>query len=303
MGSKFGKLSTGGFRGRGLRERALFVAAASFTLVIVISFVILSNIKQQAPGTTTVESSLQPSAATAGNAIKLFGAERAIPKGTKLSEVNFKTLSWPRHSVPEDAIRTKEELATLYARVDLAPGMPVLKSQTTTQPVNENTASLRLTPGNRAVSIEVDETSGLEGHATPGTHVDVVLTHSRGGELESSIIVENARVLSYGGDTSIDKNPGRGALKINRTITLDVSTADALKISTARQMGRLSLFMRAVDDDKAANVTVLDANELDRKGAENSRTKPQACTKGKVRIGEKTFLMGCDGSMTPVEDK
>ncbi len=283
------------------QRRPLFAGASTFAtlaLILVVSLNTIDSIQMQLRNedADTLET------ASNGSTITLYAPVQAVPAGTSLSNLKFRAVRWPRNSAPEDAIRDPTHLSRLYARTALTPGIPLTLSQTATVAPFAGTP-LQLAPENRAVTIEVEETSGIEGHAQPGKQVDVVLTHSQGGKLESSIIVENARVLSYGGDTTIGKDSGRNAHKINRTITLDVSTSDALKISTAQQMGRISLFMRAPADDKAANTTVLDANELSSKRTDDSATKPQGCTKGKVRIGERTFLINCDGSMKQAESR
>ncbi len=301
MGSKFGKPGlTKSFSRNGSREKMLFVFAAAMTLTLVATFVVVANMKQSSSAPAAPAKTDSTNIATiGGNTVAVYAPPQNIPAGTNLSEITFRKLDVPKHTVTEDTIRNPGEFKALYARVDLVAGQPVTRNQTTTQPSTTDSVSLKLTPGNRAVSIEVDETSGLEGHAQPGTHVDIVLTHSKGGELMSSIIVENARVISYGGDTKSDASRGTRQIRVSRTMTLDVSTADALKISTARQMGRLSLIMRAAEDNKAAETSDIEATDLGKSTLDKKGLKP-ACNKGKVKLGGKDFLLGCDGSMTPV---
>jgi len=220
-----------------------------------------------------------------------------------LSEVRFKEVFWPRSQVPNEAIRDISELQNLYAKVDLSPGVPIQRMHLSREGL---LSSLALTPRNRAVSIEVDETAGLEGHALPGTKVDVVLTFQEEGQLISKVIVQNARVLSYGGDTSTaaDRSELAGGemrgRRTSRTITLDVSPKDALQITTARQLGRLSLIMRSADDDTGSPILEIDQADL----AQNKQVKrnPNSCKSGRMKMGDREYVVDCDGSISQVMD-
>lgn len=307
MGSKFGRTGSG-FGQRSDKEKFLFIAAAGAALAVVVIFVLVTSLKSGA-ATVIASREVAPAAALQTQAsVPLIAAEVDVVKGTKLSDVRFKTVMWPRNQIPEGAFTDPSEVVNLFAKVNLSPGVPVQRMHTTTQDLALNVSTIPLTPGNRAVSIEVDDTSGLEGHALPGTKVDVVLTYSQGGVLQSNIIVQNARVLSYGGDTT----PGGSIIKehrptkVSRTMTLDVATQDALKIQTARQMGRLSLIMRSPDDDAASSTLQFSGQEL-QSGTKAVKTttgvQPAAtpCSKGKMRMGGKEYIVGCDGSMNPIE--
>lgn len=279
------------------RERLVLFAVAGLTFsLIAISLVVLSfrpaaDAKQDAD-----LSSIAPTQSLAGT-ITLYAPEKFVRAGTALSSVSFKEMYWPRHNVPEGAITDIAELRGQYAKVDLPPAAPLQRSQLTREPL---VATLPLTPGNRAVAIAVDETSGIEGHALPGTRVDVILTYYEEGQLTSKVIVQNARVLSLGGDTS--SGPERDRLasrRSNTTLTLDVSPKDALTIQTARQLGRISLVMRSSDDDKAP--AVVDVKQTDIEGGRTNRSDAKrACTRGRIRMEGREYILECDGSLSEV---
>ncbi|MCB0336449.1 MAG: Flp pilus assembly protein CpaB, partial [Bdellovibrionales bacterium] len=155
-----------------------------------------------------------------------------------------------------------------------------------------------------AVTIEIDSQSSVEGWARPGTKVDVTLTYMSNQELTSKVIVQNARVLSYGGDATLVTDHfgslNRKSVKPGSTITLEVSPGDALKIQTSKQLGSLSLLMRAPEDDKAAAVTEVDRNLID--GAK-AKIEPQVktCKRGKMRLEGKEYIIDCDGSIAQLD--
>jgi Flp pilus assembly protein CpaB len=117
------------------------------------------------------------------------------------------------------------------------------------------------------------------------------------------VIVQNARVLASGSDTtSINERLGpdkKAAASPARTVTLDVSTRDALRISTARQLGRLGLTMRAAEDNKVSPELEVSAGEV---GGELPKKKTadrvitSTCTRGHYRVNGREFQLNCDGT-------
>jgi Flp pilus assembly protein CpaB len=108
-------------------------------------------------------------------------------------------------------------------------------------------------------------------------------------------------VLSLGGDASQNEKRRPGVTANQTTITLDVSTQDALKIQTARQMGRLSLMLRNDVDHKAVDTTVITADDFNARENRNSQ-KPAVCTRGTMRMGNISYIVNCDGTMVQLKE-
>lgn len=299
MSTKFGRYypALGGKSNE--RERLIFIAAAglAFSLLVVLFVVFSFGSKSESKEVVASTNNAIPAAI---GTVTLLTPDRVIRAGTKLSEVTFKEVYWPRNQVPDGAVRDIEEMKSLYAKIDLQPGVPVQRTQLARESVQ---TTLAVTPGNRAVSFEVDATSSIEGHVLPGTKVDVVLTFYEGGNLVSKVIVQNARVLSYGGDTTpIDKR-GMAVSAVrttSRTITLDVAPKDALQITTARQLGRLSLIMRSSDDDKGLETKEYGQKQFEDDDRTPHRSSGSKCMKGTAKTGGREYIVACDGSLSEV---
>lgn len=290
------------------RERTIFFAAAGLALALLVVALVVVNYKHspaRVDGREVSNSSVVASPAV--GMVTLYAPERLIPRNSQLSadKFQFKEIYWPRNDVPEGAIRDLSECIGMYAKEDLRPGLPIQRTALSTE---SSHFSLPVTPGMRAVSIEVDATSGLEGHALPGSHVDVVLTYQdEDNKLVSQVVVENARVLSAGGDTTPmdERSPvERAATNMARTITLEVTLEDALTIQTARQKGRLSLIMRSAGDNKPAPSGPVGEGDIAKRGGITKKpAKDVTCQdKGKMRMGGREFVITCDGRIVPLED-
>ncbi len=281
------------------RERLFFFASAGLAAFLFFTIIFVLNFKDSADAKQEIAPLAANPVPASISTIILLAPEKAIKAGTKLSEIGFKEVYWPRNQVPQEAIRDRAELRDFFAAVDIAEGAPLQRQHLTREPMG---VTLPLTPGNRAVSIEVDATSGIEGFALPGTRVDVVLTYMDVGNLTSKIIVQNARVLSYGGDATTAnrmQNRVREIRETKKTLTLDVSPQDALQIQTARELGRLSLLMRSADDYKSPSVIEFNKNDIE-SSAPEAPSKPK-CKTGSMRIEGREFMIDCDGSIQQID--
>ncbi|MCB0317989.1 MAG: Flp pilus assembly protein CpaB [Bdellovibrionales bacterium] len=297
MGTNFRKSSPSGIvKSNKDRERLIFIATAGLAFSLVVIFIVVLTAKRDADAKQDqqqIEEAMLPEAI---GTVTLYTVDRTIPAGTKLSNVEFRKIYWPRNEVPSGAVRDLVELKRYYAKREIKPSIPLTREDLSRDPVKY---SLPLTPGNRAVTIEVDAISGLEGHALPGTRVDIVLTYNSDGNLTSKVIVQNARVLSYGGDqTPVGQRMAISQpMAPKRTITLDVSPQDALKIQTSRQLGRLSLLLRSPDDN-----TPYRNLEVDKSAIEGNVRKPtkenKACRSGTMKMDGKEYILDCDGNIS-----
>jgi pilus assembly protein CpaB len=299
MTTQFGKKSTtgGGFGGRGAeREKLLFIGAAGLAAALLIILVVVFQLKTDEPA-PSAQVAVLPEVA---NTVMLLTPEVTVRSGSKLSDVRLKEIPWPVNQVPEDAVRNPGEVRNLFARVDIQAGVPLQKSHVTE---DEAEVSLPLTPGNRAVTLQVDEVSSIENHAKPGTRVDVVLTYYVNSELTSKVIVQNARVLSLGGETAPAFRGGRGPTgRGQSTITLDVAPNDALQVQTAKKLGTLSLMLRSSDDYQPLDKLEVDTAQIEGDRRKQPEAQPE-CKKGTVRVGGQEFIMNCDGSIAPAKRK
>lgn len=275
-----------GFRRRNERERLFFIAAAGLAFSLLIISLVVFNFRTDANAKEVIAPKVENPVPKTLGTVTLFAPEKAVTQGARLSEIKLKEVYWPHDQIPEGAVRDLAEVKTMFATENLKALVPLQRSMLSSEPVQ---TSLPVTPGNRAIAIQLDAYSGIEGHVRPGSKVDVTLTYTDQGEYTTRVIVQNARVLSYGGVANSSRELITGARQVSNSATLDVSQEDALKILTSRRLGSLSLIMRAPEDVKPANVLEKPESGI---GSDKKKSKAvQHC--GVMRAGTKEFAVDC----------
>jgi pilus assembly protein CpaB len=186
-----------------------------------------------------------------------------LPFGTHLSRDQLSVVAWPVASMPADAFHSVEEVfegSQGFDRVVLKPidkGEPLLKGKISGFGAKA-TLSREVPAGMRAVSIRVDDVSGVAGFILPGDRVDVMLTRNVTGNspdsgLATDIILQNILVLGI--DQLSDQ--AREKPVVARTATVAVTPEQAQKLALAQQAGTLGLALRnatSVDQVPSARI-------------------------------------------------
>jgi pilus assembly protein CpaB len=276
-----------GFRRRSERERLFFFLAAGLAFSLLIISLVVLNFRTEAVAKSDLVPTPQNPIPKSLGTVTLFAPERQITQGTNLSEVKFKEVYWPHDQVPEGAVRDLAEVKNTYAVETLRALVPVQRAMLSTEPIQ---ASLPVTPGNRAIAIQLDAFSGVEGHIRTGSRVDVTLTYYEQGDLTTKIIVQNARVLSYGGMVKNQQTQSEAPRRVMSSATLDVSAEDALTILTSKKLGTLNLILRATDDTGASKVVEFDENKLNR---DKAKKTDRSSNCGVAKVGGIEYVMPC----------
>ena len=177
-----------------------------------------------------------------------------------LSSGSLRWQFWPDDGVNPRYITRKarpdaiDKLSGAAARQPLFAGEPVTEDKLVLKQ-NGSFLAATLPEGGRAVSVKVDEATGISGLIQPGDRVDVLLTHDvptrsddgRGNVsvtkgFVSEVIARDLRVVAI--DQEI-RHEDKAAGKIGKTVTLAVDAAQAEAVSLGRVMGTLSLSLRS----------------------------------------------------------
>lgn len=199
-------------------------------------------------------------------------AGEALRYGVSIDPGMIKEIPWPKDQLPDGAFAKVGDLLDGTPRRALAAiekNEPILVSRVT-DPSDMATLSRRIDPGMRAVTIRVDDITGVAGFVVPGDRVDLALTRtfktkekqtgpnmgaapietSPAGDrtytgdtdsfVATTIVLSNVKVLSIG---QIADERQSDPLVV-RAVTLEVDTQGAKAVAAAQSAGDLSLILR-----------------------------------------------------------
>lgn len=198
-----------------------------------------------------------------------FVAARPLARGTLARNEDFATRSAEPDRVPPGAIidtpDAKAGLPGSLVRNFMEAGSPITL-QDILRPKDRGFLASVLAPDSRAISIKVDEESGVSGLIRPGDYVDVLLTQAfekadparrsmneatlaKSEErilAKSEMILANIRVIAIDQEIAQGGRPASAVVgKQAQTVSLELTSEQVKTVIVAKQLGTLSLAVRA----------------------------------------------------------
>ena len=181
---------------------------------------------------------------SASNTLQVIVAQRDLQMGTRLQPDMLQTLAWPKAAAIQDPLTTLDQAVGRVIHVPVLRGEPLLQSKLAAEGEKGGLSSV-LAPGQRAVTVKVNEIMGVAGFALPGNFVDVMVNMPDGeNQPVSKIVIERIRVLAVAQDVSTNESKPR----VVNAVTVQVSPQQAEQIDLARSVGTLSLVLRSYSD-------------------------------------------------------
>jgi pilus assembly protein CpaB len=186
-------------------------------------------------------------------------ANAKVGPGGILTPPQLKTEIWQRETPPQDFFSNADQVVGREARTALNPGDLVTR---------ENTGEKRggiiaqLSPNQRAMTVKVDEASGVAGFLVPGDRVDVVVILDKGEYNKNPIsktLIQNLKVLGTG--QKMEPRPGDKP-QVVPTVTLEVSPEQGESLALATKEGRISLVLRGLGDQEVVETQGVDTTKL-----------------------------------------
>lgn len=184
---------------------------------------------------------------------EILVAAADLPIGTIVNQDHFRWQPWPEDAIDERYLVDGNMNLTegVYGRVmraSLLEGEPVTAGKLV-GPGERGFLAAILSPGHRAITVPITQTSGLAGFIFPGDRVDMILTHSvldarQQSQQVSETVLYNLRVLAIDQRTNNQQNePLPGS-----TVTFEVKPKIAEMVALVMQIGELSLSLRSLSD-------------------------------------------------------
>lgn len=244
-----------------MNRQTLLIITGGFFMAVLVAIFIQVTIGSSQKKAVTAEKA-------AHETVEVLVAANDLKKGDTLKASGLKWQEWPMSATFTGAVIRKDNQDTTAAlsgmvRRDIMKGEPVMQSALVPED-SPNFLSASLTEGMRAMAISVNAASSAGGFIKAGDAVDVILTYDirlpRDEALRESAaqiisknaaqtILQNVRVLAVDQEAKTGGDP-----KIGRTVTLEVGTHEAEVLALAETMGKLSLSLRKIGDERISNV-------------------------------------------------
>jgi pilus assembly protein CpaB len=166
-----------------------------------------------------------------------------LSPGLAIAAGAVKIVSWPKELIPPATASTLKEVENRVALVPIAKGEPILVTKLAPEGTAAGLGGL-LDGSKRALSVRVDDVSGVSGFVHPRDHVDVLMDLPMPGSKEEHIsktILQNLVVMSTG---QIWEQKGDQKPMVVNTVTLEVSPDQAEILNLASNQGKIRLSLR-----------------------------------------------------------
>lgn len=171
-----------------------------------------------------------------------------IPPRTRIQEAMLQMKELPVSAVPEGAIKSFDDVKNVQIKVSIFAGDIITIQKIFAEGGDEGfTGSI---PSNcRAISINVNDVTGVAGFAKPGDRVDLLLVEKGKNSVTSNLLLQNVPLLSInqdtGGSAPVGENGVPSAPITNPTIaTFALPPKDILKLISASKLGEIYLSLR-----------------------------------------------------------
>ena len=182
-------------------------------------------------------------------------AARPLPLGTVLADADVKTIEWTGAALPVGYATAKADVIGRGVMSPLQENEPLLDSKLAPKGAGGGLPVI-IDQGKRALTMRVNDVSGVSGFVTPNTRVDVLLTIddkvNTGGETATRIIMQDVRALAAGQSIQPDKDGKPVSVGV---VTFLVSPEQAETLALASQQGSIQLALRNMMDTTRIKTT------------------------------------------------
>ncbi len=235
-----------GLKGMKTENKLVLVAVLSGLVAAGLAFMLLTGKEQ------SIMRSMDP--------VKVVVAAKYIPAWSKIDKDNVKLIEIPKKFMTKAHIVKIDKLKNQISMVPFIENEPILANKLTDKGEQLNVA---IPSGLRAVSVAVDEESGVGYMIKPGDSVDVVLTYQdktpdgKQKLMVTATVLQDVKIVAVGNDFSFTKKSASYS-----SITLALTPEEAEMLIFARERGRISFSLRPLGDRTKEKIKTVAFQEL-----------------------------------------
>lgn len=188
-----------------------------------------------------------PAPIAAAPGTQMVVSKRAILPGQAITLDDLTVTQIEGGKAPSGTFNSRDALVGRVALLEIGENQPILQNMLADASAGTGLQAL-LPDGMRAITIDVNEVSGVGGLLVPGCHVDL-LTSLHAGSADSLVtrtLVQDIKVIAVGQSLS-PPNPTDG--QVARSVTLIVTPQQAETVELASNVGRPRLVLRSGADN------------------------------------------------------
>ena len=230
-----------------LNSRSLILLAIALVLALAAVFVAQRwlSTKQEAAVAKVVET------------IPVVVAAAQISPLDKIKPDQIKVMELPKSSVPFDAslpggglnfYAKPAEIVGKFATQTIYPNEVIVRQRLRDNQGGSSLSNI-LSRGMRAVSVRVNEATGVAGFLLSGNHVDILNTRKApdSDAIVTHLVLQNVKILAVDQDASTDD---KGKPTLAKTVTVEVRPQEASKLMRAAEVGTIQMVLRNPGDDQ-----------------------------------------------------
>lgn len=228
------------------RQVLTLAGIAAVLMFVVLYFFFAKLVEVEQEDTTPVVKPVEMPRVTTVVVAKSDIAPRAV-----ISESMVQVKEIPSDTVPSGAITALSEVMDRPARINILAGDVITKRKLYLSSEQSGFVG-SIPPDCRAVSINVNNITGVAGFAKPGDYVDLLLVENGDHSATTSIILQNVLLLSVNQSMNRNEieNDSEGGNNPNAAIanpsiaTLALRPPEVLKLVSASKLGDIYLMLR-----------------------------------------------------------
>lgn len=167
-------------------------------------------------------------------------AAREIAPGATVEAGDLRLVQMRPGEAPVGFVSDPAHLAGRVVQMHLGPGSPVVEAALAPSGAAGGVAAL-LARGMRAVTVRIDEFSGVAGFLAPGSSVDLLTTLGNNDNAHAVTVAQAVRVLAVGQRTTPGKPREPGENLTSVTLVVTPQQAEAIDLVAATSQLRLVL--------------------------------------------------------------
>src|SRR2546425_4815862 len=229
------------------RQRILMIFLVAWVSAALLTYIFIS--KTRGPRTEATK--------------KILAVSRDLPLGARIRKTDLRVVEIRERDLPKGALLQDKDAVDRALLVPVSANEPLTNFKLTSS-TGADGIPATIEAGMRAISVQINDTSGVAGLIQPNSRVDVLFTRPGSmAEAVTSVILQNIKVLAIGRLVQMGQTLDPKAPKMP-VATLLMSPEDAQKLELAKNEGKISLTLRnPLDQTSNPDLQPVNSDALD----------------------------------------